>query len=346
MINYFQSNLVRKIKENYIAGVDIGGTWVRVALCTIDLKESNIKTKKIRTLKENKFSIGNSIRTTISELLAENHIKKERLVGIGIASAGPLNVVTGVIFNNANLGFRVIPLKEPIEEKFPEIPLFFVNDGTGAVLGVHYFEAGEKEKENLVYITLSTGIGGGAICDGHLLMGKEGNAVEIGHGIVEPKSSIKCNCGAYGCWEVYSSGTGVRLRAIEALNEGSLNSDKLRKIVLDDRSKITAKEVFKAASKGDEMSKKIVDDCIFYTKVGVGLVNNFYDCASIYFGGSMMKDRDQILPQIIEQFEKEPFNFTINHPPKIKLTKYIDEIGLRGALVYIKYKLEGNPVVS
>jgi len=337
---------VSEIEQNFIAGVDIGGTWIRVALCTIDLKESNIKKKKIRTLRENKFSIGNSICNTLSELLAENHIKKERLVGIGIASAGPINVDTGVVFNNANLGFKVIPLRGPIEEKFGKVPLFFVNDCSGAVLGIHYFEADEKEKDNLVYISLSTGVGGGAICNGHLLMGKEGNAVEIGHGIVEPKSSIKCNCGAYGCWEVYSSGTGVRLRAIDALNEGKLKADKLRKIVSDDRSKITAKEVFEAASIGDEMSRKIVDDCIFYTKVGVGLVNNYYDCSSIYFGGAMMKDKGQILPQIIEQFEKEPFKFTINHPPKIKLTRYKDEIGLRGALVYIKYKLEDNPVIS
>ncbi|GAG76858.1 unnamed protein product, partial [marine sediment metagenome] len=190
------------------------------------------------------------------------------------------------------------------------------------------------------------GIGGGVICNGHLLLGKEGNAAEIGHGTVEPKSRVKCNCGAYGCWEAYSSGTGVKLRALDGLNEGKLNADKLLELVEKDMSKITAKEIFQAARMGDELSNKIVNDCIFFSKVGIGLVNNFYDCTSIYFGGAMMKDKEQILPPLIEQFKKDPLIYTINRPPKIKLTKFKDDIGLRGALVYAKYRLEQNKLIT
>ncbi|MFX0081616.1 MAG: ROK family protein [Candidatus Hodarchaeota archaeon] len=337
---------MREIKEEYIAGVDIGGSWTRVAICTRDLNEENIKKKTSPTLKENKFSISNSICEVLSELLTKNQIKKEQLIGIGIASAGPLNIDTGVIFNNANLGFRVIPLKEPIVERFPEIPIYFVNDCIGAVLGIYHFEADEEEKDNLVYITISTGIGGGVICNGHLLLGKEGNAAEIGHGLVEPSSSVKCNCGAYGCWEAFSSGTGVQSRTIDALNEGKYNAEILLEIVENDISKITAKEIFQAAREGDELASIIVNDCVFYIKVGVGLVNNYYDCSSIYFGGAMMKDKDQIIPLITEQFREDPLKFTLNHPPKVKLTKYEDEIGLRGALTLVKYKMEKNEVVT
>ena len=67
-----------------------------------------------------------------------------------------------------------------------------INDCNAAVLGVHYFEAEDKERNNIVYVTISTGIGGGAICNGHLILGKEGNAAEVGHVIVEPKSEVKC----------------------------------------------------------------------------------------------------------------------------------------------------------
>ncbi|MFW9864751.1 MAG: ROK family protein [Candidatus Thorarchaeota archaeon] len=334
------------MEEEYIAGVDIGGTWIRVAICTKDLNERNIKKKNKRTLKETKFSISNSVCEILSEILRENHIDREQLLGIGIASAGPLNIETGVIFNNANLGFRIIPLKEPIEDKFPGIPLYFINDGVGAVLGVYHFEADDDEKENLVYITISTGIGGGAICNGHILFGKEGNAAEVGHAIVEPNSTVKCNCGAFGCWEAYSSGIGVQKRAKHALKKGKLDGGKLLKIVQNDPTKITAKEVFQAAKEGDYLSMKIVDDCIFYTKVGIGLVNNFYDCTSIYFGGAMMKDKDQIIPHLVEHYETEPFKFSINNPPNIRITRYIDEIGLLGALALVKYKLENNQVVS
>ncbi|MHA2391914.1 MAG: ROK family protein [Promethearchaeota archaeon] len=329
-----------------MAGIDIGGTWTRVAICTMDLNEENLRKKSIRTVKEEKYSIANSVCEILSDQLNKYHIKTEQLLGIGIASAGPLNTKTGIVFNNANLGFSEIPLKTPIEDKFPGIPLYFINDGSAAVLGVHFFEANDEEKDNLAYITISTGIGGGVICNGHLLLGKEGNAAEIGHALVEPRSTVKCNCGATGCWEAYSSGTGVRNRALNALSEGKLNGNKLLKIVVNDKSRITAKEVFQAAKDGDQLSMKVIDDSVFYTKVGLGLVNNYYDCSSVYFGGAMMRDKDQILPHLINQFDTNPFKFTINNPPKIKLTKFEDEIGLRGALAYVKYKIEKHHIIS
>jgi glucokinase len=331
--------------EKFIAGIDIGGTWVRVAICSKDLEEETIRRKIARTVKENKYSISSMVCQLLTELLDELKINKTQLLGIGVATAGPLNVETGEVFNNANLGCRVIPLKEPIETTFPEIPLYFINDCNGAVLGVHYFEAEEDEKENLVYITMSTGIGGGVICNGHLLYGKEGNAAEIGHGKVEPRSTFRCNCGANGCWEVFSSGTGVQNRTLDAINDNQLNYDILMKIIENDISMITAKEVFRAAREGDELSSKIVEDCIFYSKIGIGLVNNFYDCTTIYFGGAMMKDKAQIFPPLVDQFEKEPIEFTVNNPPKLKLTKFGDEIGLLGALALVKYKLEKNQII-
>ncbi|MFX0039426.1 MAG: ROK family protein [Promethearchaeota archaeon] len=333
------------VDEKFVVGVDIGGTWIRVAICTVDLNEKKIIKKSTRTLKENRFSISKSVCQMISELLSENNIENKEVLGIGVATAGPLDIETGVVFNNANLGFRVIPLKEPIKERFPKIPLYFINDCNGSVLGIHFFEAMNEEKDNLVYITMSTGIGGGVICGGHLLLGKDGNAAEIGHVLVEPKSNFKCNCGAYGCWEAFSSGTGVKNRTFDALNERKLNADLLMQIINNDTSKITAKEVFQAAKKGDKLSKKIVEDCIFYTKVGVGVVNNYYDSVSIYFGGAMMNDKDQIIPPIKKQFEDDPIRFTLNNPPKIKVTKYLEDIGVRGALALVKYKLERNRII-
>ena len=138
---------------------------------------------------------------------------------------------------------------------------------------------------------------------------------------------------------------GVKLRDLEGLLEGKLDANTLVEILEKDKSKITAKEVFQAARRGDELSCKIVDDCVFYTKVGIGLVNNFYDCSSIYLGGAMMNDQDLIIPELIEQFKKDPLKYTINRPPKIKLTKYKGEIGLRGALAYAKYKIEQNKII-
>ena len=85
---------------------------------------------------------------------------------------------------------------------------------------------------------------------------------------------------------------------------------------------------------------------IFYTTVGLGIGNNYYDCTSIYFGGAMMKDKEQIIPPLVEQFEKDPLRFTVNHPPKIKVTRYNDEIGLIGALALVKYNIEKHKIIS
>ena len=335
--------------KKFIAGVDIGGTWIRVAICTTDLKIENIKKKIIKTPKKknfrdskiNKFSNSSSVCQILSNLLSENNIKYDQLLGIGIATTGQLNLEKGEIINNSYFGFRKIPLKEPIEKSFPGIPFYLINDCNAAVLGIHYFEAEDNEKDNLFYIAMSTGIGGGVICNGHLLLGKNGNAAEVGHSLVDPTSNI-----LLGSWSAFSSGIAVRLRAQIAMKEGKLNTEKLLKIVNHDESKITAKEIFQAARMGDQLSRKIVDDCVFYTKVGVGLINNCYDCSTIYFGGAMMKDKDQIIPHISEQFEKDPIKFTINTPPKIKLSKFYDEIGLMGALAFTKYNLEKNQVVG
>jgi glucokinase len=334
------------LESRYIFGVDIGGTWIRVAICTDDLDARNLKIKAMKTPKENEFAISNAVILLITQFLVEFNLQEHQVRGIGLASAGPLDINKGEVFNNANLGFKVIPLKEPIQARFPSIPTYLMNDCNASVLGIHFFEAEEDEKDNLVYITISTGIGGGVICNGHLLLGKEGNAAEIGHGKVEPKSPHLCNCGAHGCWEVYSAGNGMKQRAIELISQTELNSKILLFMVENDLSKINAKNLFQAAKGGDKFSKSIIEQAIFYMKVGIGLVNNFYDCACIYFGGAIMNDKDQILPALIEQFDTDPIAFTINHPPKLKVTKYINDIGVRGALTLVKYKQENNPVLS
>ena len=332
--------------QKYIIGVDIGGTWIRVALASLDLKVGDISIKHTRTLKEHEFSISSSVISLIREFITSKQVEIEQVVGIGIATAGPIDKEKGEVFNNANLGFKIVPLKKPIEIAFPNIPLFIINDANAAVLAVHYFEAEDDEKDNFVYITKSTGIGGGVICNGRLLLGKEGNAAEIGHGIVEPKSPYQCNCGAFGCWEVYSSGTGIAARAKEMLKDTLLNFKILMYIVKNDENLITAKEIFQAARGGDKFSKSVIEQSIFYDKIGIGLVNNYYDCTTIYFGGALMKDHDLIIPALKKQLAEDPVLFTINNPPKLKVTKYIEDLGVMGALAFIKYCLEGNPIIE
>jgi len=313
---------------HYLAGIDIGGSNIRACIIPLEnfAKESIIKLKE-STSKTDANAIGKQIIRMIQILLNQNKLDESDVISINIATAGPLDTEKGIIFNNANLGFKTIQIKEPIHQAFPSIKCNMINDANGAVLGVHYFEALEEEKDNLVYITMSTGIGAGVIVNGHLLRGKDGNAAETGHGLINPSSDIECNCGSKGCWETFSAGSG------------------LSKQITASGKRWSTKELYDFARKGDQVAKKIVKQANFFNTVGIGLINNYYDPDAIYIGGAITNDSDLILPVILDNFEKYTIKFTINRVPIIKITKLGDNIGLLGAIVLGKYILEKNKIL-
>ncbi len=332
-------------KPSFLIGIDIGGTSVRAAIAPSNDVQSMQKLKQ-DTAKTDAEAISRQAIGMIEELVMKMKVNRQDIKAIGIATAGPIDAENGEVFNNANLGFKVIPLKAPIAKRFPGIQINIINDCRSAVLGVHCFEALPEERDNMGYVTISTGIGGGFIVNGHLVLGKEGNASEVGHGTIAPKSGVRCNCGAEGCWEAFSSGTAIAKHAVTFLQANPTDGNILRNLVKGDITKVTAKDIYEAARKGDELAQRVVDQATFYNGLGLGLINNYYDPKVIYLGGSMLKDEAQILPPLREFFAKNAIEFTINHPPLLKKTKLGDEVGLLGALALGKYTLENNPVVS
>nr|MDO8111953.1 ROK family protein [Candidatus Sigynarchaeota archaeon] len=329
----------------HLIGVDIGGTSVRVAIAPVEDLKSFQKLKQ-DTAKTDPDGLSRQVIAMIDELVAKQKVAIKDIKAISIATAGPIDAEKGEIFNNANLGFKIIPLKAPILKRFPSIQVNIINDCRSAVLGVHCFEAKPDEKDNMGYVTISTGIGGGFIVNGHLVLGKEGNASEVGHGVIGSKSGVRCNCGAEGCWEAFCSGWSVAKHAVNAIEADPGSGKELLDLVKGDKSRITAKDVYEAARKGDKLAQSIVDQATYYNAIGLGLINNFYDPKVIYIGGSMLKDEQQILPPLRELFEKRTIEFTINHPPLLKKTTLGDEVGLLGALALGKYKIEKNQVIS
>lgn len=274
----------------YIIGVDLGGTKISCALA--DLTGNIIETKVVATnASEGEIAVLNRIINVIDEVMLNTNTTKEDIKSIGIGAPGPLDAKRGIIVEPANLPFTNFDLVTPIKDKF-NIPVYLDNDANAAAIGEFMFGAG-KGTENMVYITVSTGVGGGAILNGKIYRGRTTNALEVGHTTVEPFSSARCNCGNLGCLEALSSGTAIAKRAKDAVLSNVDTSLKMYET-------ITSYEVFKEAENGDKVAISIRDNALKYLGVGVTNIINTFDPDKVVIGGGVSKAGEVVFDKIKE----------------------------------------------
>ena len=322
-------------ERKYIIGVDLGGTWVRVALSDEKGKIMEKMQEKVDVSSEK--AISNQIVKIVRILCDRSGVDVASLEGVGIASAGPLDIKEGALINPTNLPFDYVPLTGPISEQL-SVPAFLTNDCTAAVLGEREFGAG-RGLDNLVYITMGTGIGGGAIVDGHLLLGKDGNAVEIGHITIDYEGRLECGCGKRGHWEAYCSGRNipnyVRMR-LEEIDEELKRQSLLFKKIKGEVSQLRSQDLFEAAKRGDKLSLQLVEEIGVLNAIGFANVINAYDPSLITVGGTVaLKNEELILPPI----RKYVKNYAVNRLPKIIVTPLGENIGIYGGIsMVLKFK--------
>ena len=199
-----------------VVGVDLGGTQIRTAVLRGPTLLSRVSLMTGKTPSPDR--IIPRTYTAIQEALGKAGTTIEQIAGIGISAPGPLDSKTGVIFTPPNLpGWDHVPLRDIFTEHF-HIPIFVENDANAAGLGEHMFGAG-RGINSIVYITISTGIGGGVIIDGKILEGVSGTAGEVGHMTIDWHGE-RCNCGNIGCLEYIASGTSIARKANEAIHAG------------------------------------------------------------------------------------------------------------------------------
>lgn len=274
----------------YIIGVDLGGTKISCALA--DLTGNIIETQVVATnANEGEIAVLNRIINVIDKVMLNTNTTKEDIKAIGIGAPGPLDAKRGIIIEPANLPFTNFDLVTPIKEKF-NIPVYLDNDANAAAIGEFMFGAG-KGTENMIYITVSTGIGGGAILNGKIYRGRTTNALEVGHTTVEPFSSARCNCGNLGCLEALSSGTAIAKRAKDAVLSNIDTSLKMYET-------ITSYEVFKEAANGDKVAISIRDNALKYLGVGVTNIINTFDPDKVVIGGGVSKAGEIVFDKIKE----------------------------------------------
>jgi glucokinase len=213
---------------------------------------------------------------------------------IGISAAGPIDHRRGTVIRPPNLPFREIPLAGPLCDEFG-LPVRLANDCHAGVLGEIVFGAGAGCR-NLVYITLSTGIGGGVVCNGRLLLGRDGNAAEIGHFHVDSTYDLPCGCGGTGHWEGYASGRFFpRFFARWCEGEGEHA----------DSTDGSAEGIFAAAKGGEPVHLRFLDALGRINGRGISDVIIAYDPTRIVLDGSVvLRNEDLILPYLLPHVDR------------------------------------------
>ncbi len=284
----------RRQEDRLILGIDLGGTKIATALST---SKGEILYRKVvpTPASDGPESVMQRILVTAEETLRQGGIGVQQLLGVGVAAAGIVDVAQGKVIFSPNLpGWHEIPLGRIIQGHFG-LPVCVGNDASLAALGEWLFGM-KKKVSNLLYITVSTGIGGGVIANGKLYLGSRGAAGEVGHMTIDIDGR-KCSCGNIGCWETLASGTALANEAIRQIARGRRTS--IIDLVKGDVAQIDAKIISLAADEGDDLARELISLMGFY--LGIGLVNlvNIFDPEMILIGGGLSKIGDRLLQPAI-----------------------------------------------
>lgn len=243
----------------FIIGVDVGGTQIRAA--RFDHNLTLIERAQQPTLAgQGSDAVLSRLYETVRQVLPES---PEDLDGIGLAVPGPIDPYSGVLIAPPNLPFRDVPVQQMLQDAVGG-PVFIGNDADLAGLGEYRLGAGQGTT-TMVYMTISTGIGGGLIINGNLFVG-HGQAGEIGHMIVDPQGPL-CNCGKPGHLEALASGTAIARIVRQRISSGEASS--VADIVGDELEQISAREVGQAATEGDPLCLEVITGAGRYIGMGI-----------------------------------------------------------------------------
>jgi len=275
-----------------LGAIDLGGTNVRAIVATAagEIKGAD---KRLSRAADGLDTTLATMEECLGAACADASASVRDLGGVGIASPGWVDSRGGVVPEAPQLiGWKNVPLVRIMSKRLG-VPVILENDANAAALGEHVFGAGRGAR-HLLYVTVSTGIGGGLIIDGKLYGGARGSAGEIGHTIVDP-AGPRCPCGNNGCLEIMASGTAIARKAEEAAAQG--RSTRLARINYRE-GRLSSKLVAEAAEAGDEASREIYAEAGHILGISLGNAVNLLSPEVIVIGGGVAKSAPLFLPQV------------------------------------------------
>ena len=304
--------------KKYAFGVDIGGTTVKMGLFNMSGEVEQVW--EIPTRTENKGSmILSDIAKSIRGKITEEGLSDDEIAGVGIGAPGAVDG-EGVVHQAVNLGWTRFNLKEELHD-LVKLPVKAGNDANVAALG-EAWKGGGQGYDNMLLVTLGTGVGGGIINDGKILSGATGSGGEIGHIHLQDEEPDECGCGNHGCFEQYASATGVvRIagRVLAATDKDSTLHGK----------EYTSKDIFDAAKAGDGVAIEITKQYGDYLGKGLAVVASVINPEIIVLGGGVSKCGEMLFDLLKPSFEK--YVFSGCGGVKFALAKLGNDAGIYGA---------------
>ena len=316
----------------YYLGIDLGGT--NIAVGVVDDNYKIIKKKSTPTLpnRDGKLIIQDMARVC-KEVVEECGLTIDDIEYAGIATPGTANSDTGVVEYANNLPFVNFPIADLLKEYLGVKRVYIENDANAAAKAEALAGAAKGAKFS-VMITLGTGLGGGIVLDGKVYSGFNFAGAELGHIVIE-KDGKQCTCGRRGCWETYSSATGLtnmtKEHVLKAREQG-------RKTLIDDMlngnlDNANARVAFAAMKQGDEVGKEIVDEYISYLACGIANTINIFQPNVLSIGGGVCNEKDYLLKPLIKAVFAEIYTKDRTPSTEIKIAEMGNDAGIVGAAV-------------
>ena len=316
-----------------LVGVDLGGTQVRAIVCD---REGHILSRAatLTLAHEGRDAVIRRILDTIFDAVGPRLWTE--IAGIGVGAPGPLNPYSGVVVHAPNLpGWEDVPLRQLIAERFC-VPVALGNDANLAALGEQRFGAG-RGVDDLVYMTISTGIGGGIISGGELFLGHGGFAGEVGHQTILAGGPL-CGCGNHGCLEALAAGPAIGRMGREAAEEG--RGEALLALAGGDVSRISARVVSQAAAAGDATAIEIIRRAATYIGIGLANLANILNPELYVLGGGVTHAGPLLFDTIRETIRRTAMLAT--RDVRVERAVLGDDVVLWGAVALIARQIERN----
>ena len=309
----------------YYIGVDIGGTNVSAGAVTAD-GELLFK-KAIKTGKERQYAeILADITGLIGEVREEAEVKNlGEPKSVGLGCPGSCNKSTGTVEFSGNLNWHNVPLATDVQKK-AGLPCFLENDANAAAYG-EFIAGAAKGLNSAVIITLGTGVGAGIIIDGKVFCGENYAGGELGHTVIA-MDGPPCTCGRNGCFEVFSSATGLIRITKEAMAQ---NPDSKLHQIAEESGKVSARTAFLAMKRGDEAGRCVVEFYIKALACGITNVINAFQPDCLCIGGGVCNEGDSLLVPLKELVAKEVYTRRGKKNTEILICKLGNDAGIIGA---------------